>query len=340
MNFDLTEEQQLLADTARDVLSRSYDTESRNKIVDVRAGLEPRRVASAGRNRHPRTRFRARGVRPDRDHGRDDRDRPPAGARTGRRGRAHPGRSDRRTRQRRAARAARRGGRRGEAAGPGPPRAGPARLPTSCRPAPPQQGGAWTITGRKNPVLAGDSADVLVVTAALPGGGVGPVPGRRGRRPPGSRYRTFDGQRGAEIVFDGAAAQPLGDGGDVSDRIHATLIRYSVGAVRGGRRRDGRVAAADDGLPEGAQAVRRAAEDVPDAHAARRRHVRLTRAGAQHELLRGHVASPTGGSTRWSRRAPSCRSAARDATSRRSPSRCTAVSASPPSTRWRTTRHG
>jgi alkylation response protein AidB-like acyl-CoA dehydrogenase len=38
MNFDLTEEQQLLADTARDVLSRSYDTESRNKIVESELG--------------------------------------------------------------------------------------------------------------------------------------------------------------------------------------------------------------------------------------------------------------------------------------------------------------
>ena len=36
MNFDLTEEQQMLSDTARDVLGRSYDTESRNKAVDSR----------------------------------------------------------------------------------------------------------------------------------------------------------------------------------------------------------------------------------------------------------------------------------------------------------------
>ncbi len=89
-----------------------------------------------------------------------------------------------------------------------------------------QQGDAWTVTGRKNPVLAGDSADVLVVTATLPGGGAGLflVDADATTRHP---YRTFDGQRGAEIVFDGAAAQPLGDGGDVSDRIHAALIRYS-----------------------------------------------------------------------------------------------------------------
>ena len=50
MNFDLTEEQQLLADTAREVFSRSYDTESRNKIVeaplDRAPWLEPGRVAT------------------------------------------------------------------------------------------------------------------------------------------------------------------------------------------------------------------------------------------------------------------------------------------------------
>ena len=38
MNFDLTEEQQMLSDTARDVLGRSYDTESRNKAVDSELG--------------------------------------------------------------------------------------------------------------------------------------------------------------------------------------------------------------------------------------------------------------------------------------------------------------
>jgi len=38
MNFDLTEEQQMLADTAREVLSRSYDTESRNTVIDSDLG--------------------------------------------------------------------------------------------------------------------------------------------------------------------------------------------------------------------------------------------------------------------------------------------------------------
>ena len=38
MNFDLTDEQQMLADTAREMFSRSYDTESRNKAVDSDLG--------------------------------------------------------------------------------------------------------------------------------------------------------------------------------------------------------------------------------------------------------------------------------------------------------------
>ncbi len=38
MNFDLTEEQQLLADTTREVLTRSYDTESRNKAIESDLG--------------------------------------------------------------------------------------------------------------------------------------------------------------------------------------------------------------------------------------------------------------------------------------------------------------
>ena len=38
MNFDLTDEQQLLADTTRDVLSSAYDTESRNKTIDSDPG--------------------------------------------------------------------------------------------------------------------------------------------------------------------------------------------------------------------------------------------------------------------------------------------------------------
>src|SRR5271166_6144662 len=36
-----------------------------------------------------------------------------------------------------------------------------------------QEGDSWLLSGRKNPVLAGDSADTLVVSAKLPDGGIG-----------------------------------------------------------------------------------------------------------------------------------------------------------------------
>ncbi|MCK0176156.1 acyl-CoA dehydrogenase family protein [Mycolicibacterium sp. F2034L] len=87
-----------------------------------------------------------------------------------------------------------------------------------------QQGDAWTLTGRKNPVIAGDSADTLVVTAALPDGGTGVflVEGSAVTRTP---FRTFDGQRGAQVDLDGVAAQPLGAGGDATQAIADTLVR-------------------------------------------------------------------------------------------------------------------
>lgn len=86
-------------------------------------------------------------------------------------------------------------------------------------------GGSWTLTGRKSPVLAGDGADTLIVTAALPGGGSGLflVDATTTTR---HRYRTFDGQRGADIIFDSTPAQPLGSGGDASAAIEAAVIRF------------------------------------------------------------------------------------------------------------------
>jgi alkylation response protein AidB-like acyl-CoA dehydrogenase len=88
-----------------------------------------------------------------------------------------------------------------------------------------KSGDGWTITGRKNPVLAGDSADQIVVTATLPDGGVGLflVDGAATTRLP---YRTFDGRRGAQIDLDAVPAQRLGDGGDAKEHIARTLIRY------------------------------------------------------------------------------------------------------------------
>ncbi|OBG23861.1 acyl-CoA dehydrogenase [Mycolicibacterium celeriflavum] len=88
-----------------------------------------------------------------------------------------------------------------------------------------QNGDTWTVSGRKNPVLAGDSADTVVVTAALPDGGTGLflVEAATTSRQP---YRTFDGRRGAQLDFDSAPAEPLGDGGDTAEHVARTVIRY------------------------------------------------------------------------------------------------------------------
>ncbi len=87
-----------------------------------------------------------------------------------------------------------------------------------------QQGDSWTLSGRKNPVLAGDSADTLVVSAALPDGGTGLflVHADAVTRHP---YRTFDGQRGAQIDLDDARAEPLGAAADASEAIRHAVMR-------------------------------------------------------------------------------------------------------------------
>ena len=87
-----------------------------------------------------------------------------------------------------------------------------------------QQGDSWVLTGHKNPVLAGDCADTLVVSAKLPDGGVGLflVDSEEVDRHP---YRTFDGQRGAQIDLDNAVGEPLGDGGDASTAISHAIVR-------------------------------------------------------------------------------------------------------------------
>jgi alkylation response protein AidB-like acyl-CoA dehydrogenase len=86
-------------------------------------------------------------------------------------------------------------------------------------------GDGWTISGQKNPVLAGDSADKIIVTAALPDGGTGLflVDGAAVVRHP---YRTFDGRRGAQLDFDAAPAEALGDGGDAAEALVRNTIRH------------------------------------------------------------------------------------------------------------------
>jgi len=87
-----------------------------------------------------------------------------------------------------------------------------------------QQGDSWTLSGRKNPVLAGDSADTLIVSAALPNGGTGLflVDAAAVTRHP---YPTFDGQRGAQIDLDSTPAEPLGEAVDASEAIRNTIVR-------------------------------------------------------------------------------------------------------------------
>lgn len=224
MNFDLTDEQELLRDTAREVFSRTYDIETRNKIVDselgwsrdvwrqlaeigiLGLGFEPEEsgqieimvvMTELGRRLAPEPVATAALVPGGliADLGSDEQrallDEVAAGEKLLALAHAEKGLR------------------------------GMDELSTRAT----KDGDGWTITGRKNPVLAGGSADILVVTASLPDGGVGAFlvdAAATTRRP----YRTFDGHRGAEIDFTDTPAQQLGDG-DASGRIHAALIRYS-----------------------------------------------------------------------------------------------------------------
>jgi alkylation response protein AidB-like acyl-CoA dehydrogenase len=87
-----------------------------------------------------------------------------------------------------------------------------------------QQDDSWLLSGRKNPVLAGDSADTLIVSAKLPDGGIGLflVDGDAVARQP---YRTFDGQRGAQIDLENAPGEPLGEAVDASAAIRNAIVR-------------------------------------------------------------------------------------------------------------------
>ncbi|MET8875844.1 acyl-CoA dehydrogenase family protein [Nocardia sp. NPDC004604] len=102
-----------------------------------------------------------------------------------------------------------------------------------------QQGDSWVLTGLKNPVPHGDSADELVVSAVLPSGGtglflVGPDAAGVQRK----SYRTVDGQRGAQIEFDKAPGELLGDNIDAAEAVQVTighaqaaLCAESIGAM-------------------------------------------------------------------------------------------------------------
>jgi alkylation response protein AidB-like acyl-CoA dehydrogenase len=214
MDFQLTDEQVLLRDTTRDLLSKSYDQDSRNKVADTELGFSRdvwNQLAEIG----------ILGLGFDEDAGGQievmvvmteiGRHLAPEPVVHGALGPgsliAESGSADQRAILDEVA------------AGQKLLAFAHDGVTTAAR-----QGDSWTLTGRKNPVLAGDSADTLVVSADLPDGGTGLflVDADAVTRHP---YRTFDGRRGAQIDFDATPAQPLGDAVDASAQISDALVR-------------------------------------------------------------------------------------------------------------------
>ncbi|WP_156686009.1 acyl-CoA dehydrogenase family protein [Mycobacterium sp. Marseille-P9652] len=225
MDFQLSEEQALLRDTTRDLLSRSYDAESRNKIIDselgwnrdvwsqladtgiLGLGFEPEEagqieimvvMTEVGRRLAPEPILHA-ALAPGAliaELGTEDQvqvlDEVAAGQRLLAFAHLEPG---------------------------------VRRLDADITTRAVRQGDSWVVSGHKNPVLAGDSAQTLVVTAALEDGGTGvflvDASDAAVTRHP---YRTFDGQRGAQIDFEQAPAEPLGEVADASAAIRKAVI--------------------------------------------------------------------------------------------------------------------
>jgi alkylation response protein AidB-like acyl-CoA dehydrogenase len=228
MDFQLTEEQTLLRDTTREMLTRAYDPESRLKALDTDLGWNRdvwNQLAEVG----------VLGLGFDEDAG-GQIETHAVLVEAGRRLAPEPllhaalgpgaviaevGTDDQRALLDEVA-----GGERLLAFAHTEP--GTRRPTTAVTTTATEDGDSWTVTGRKNPVLAADSADTLVVSAALPDGGTGLflVDASTVQRKP---YRTFDGQRGAEIDLDGVAAEPLGQGGDASAVIERALVRITSG---------------------------------------------------------------------------------------------------------------
>ena len=224
MDFQLSDEQALLRDTTRDLLSRTYDPESRNKIIEsdlgwsrdvwsqladtgiLSLGFEPEEsgqieimvvLTEIGRRLAPEPVVHA-ALAPGAliaEHGSDAQKLMLDDVAAGQKllAFAHLETGHRRP---------------------------TATVVTQAV----RQGDSWSLTGTKNPVLAGDCADALVVSAALPDGGTGLflVDGDAVNR---HSYPTFDGQRGAQIQLNSAPAEPLGDAVDASPAIRDAIIR-------------------------------------------------------------------------------------------------------------------
>ncbi|MFD6163055.1 acyl-CoA dehydrogenase family protein [Nocardia sp. NPDC060256] len=101
------------------------------------------------------------------------------------------------------------------------------------------QGDSYALTGIKNPVVHGDCADELVVSAQLPGGGTGLfLVAADAAGVTRKSYRTVDGQRGAQLEFEQATAELLSGGVDAAEAIQTALVQAqaslcaeSVGAM-------------------------------------------------------------------------------------------------------------
>lgn len=98
-------------------------------------------------------------------------------------------------------------------------------------------GDGWTLDGEKTVVLGGDSADQLIVSAAVPDGGVGLflVSSADVRR---DRYRLQDGLGAADVLLTatpaaalGSPAEALGHLESVLDLATAVLCSEAVGAM-------------------------------------------------------------------------------------------------------------
>ena len=108
-----------------------------------------------------------------------------------------------------------------------------------------QTDAGWTLTGAKSLVLHGDTADTLLVTARTDGDerarhGIGLfLVDAEGKGVSRRGYPTQDGLRAAEIDFDGAAGEPLGDPAEAlpglewaNDETLAALAAESVGVMQ------------------------------------------------------------------------------------------------------------
>ncbi len=84
------------------------------------------------------------------------------------------------------------------------------------------ESGRWELNGTKIAVLGGDSADRIVVTARTPDGEIGLflVDAADVRR---DAYPMQDGLRGADLLLDGAPAQALGSPAEALAHVQAVL---------------------------------------------------------------------------------------------------------------------